>query len=91
MFRDAVRDLFPPNFLDRPKMGFAIPAALWLRGELRAECERKIFQGALRDQRWLDLEAVRVLFDEHMTRRRDWSAQIWNLLMLAHWTEQFAV
>jgi asparagine synthase (glutamine-hydrolysing) len=91
IFRDAVRDLFPPGFLDRPKMGFSIPVALWLRRELRTECERKIFQGALRDQGWLDLEAVRVLFDEHMARRRDWSAQMWNILMLALWTEQFAV
>jgi asparagine synthase (glutamine-hydrolysing) len=89
IFREAMRDLFPPGFLDRPKMGFSIPAAEWLRRELREECYRKVCGGTLMNQGWFDVRAVSAMLDEHVTGARDWSAQIWNLLMLAEWTEIF--
>jgi asparagine synthase (glutamine-hydrolysing) len=34
---DAVRDLLPPDVWDRPKQGFVLPFADWMRGPLAAE------------------------------------------------------
>jgi len=89
IFREAMRELFPTGFLDRPKMGFSIPVAEWLRRELREACYRKVCKGALMDRGWFDVRAVRRMVDEHDKGSRDWSAQIWNLLMLAEWMEVF--
>jgi asparagine synthase (glutamine-hydrolysing) len=89
IFREAMRDLFPPGFLDRRKMGFSIPVADWLREELREECYRRLCSGTLMEQGWFNSQAVRAMLDEHSTGDRDWSAQIWNLLMLAEWMETF--
>jgi asparagine synthase (glutamine-hydrolysing) len=91
IFREAMRDLFPPGFLDRPKMGFSIPVADWLRRALREECYRRVCRGALIDQGWFDVRAVRRMLDDHDKGSRDWSAQIWNLLMLAEWVEVCSV
>jgi asparagine synthase (glutamine-hydrolysing) len=87
IFRDAVRDLFPDGFLDRPKMGFSAPIAEWLRGELRPECDRMLGHGPLAENGWLRPQAVRELVAEHMSGTRDWSHQLWNLLMLGQWAE----
>jgi len=89
LFREAVADLFPPGFLDRPKMGFSVPLARWLRGELRAECERKLLGGPLLERGWFDAATLRELLSQHMSAKRDWSAQLWNLLMLAEWLELY--
>jgi hypothetical protein len=38
---------------------------------------------------WFNPDALRVLVDEHVSGERDWSAQVWNLLILGIWTELF--
>jgi asparagine synthase (glutamine-hydrolysing) len=85
IFREAIRDLFPDGFLDRPKMGFSAPIAEWLRGELRPECDRMLRHGPLVESGWLRPQAVRELVAEHMSGARDRSDQLWNLLMLDQW------
>jgi asparagine synthase (glutamine-hydrolysing) len=86
---DAMRDRFPPGFLDRPKMGFSIPVAQWLRNELREECYKRICGGTLAQTGWFNQDVLRTLVDEHVSRGRDCSAQVWNLLILAVWAELF--
>jgi asparagine synthase (glutamine-hydrolysing) len=35
IFKDAIRDLVPPETIGRPKMGFELPLGTWLRGNLK--------------------------------------------------------
>jgi asparagine synthase (glutamine-hydrolysing) len=86
---DAMRHHFPPGFLERPKMGFSIPVAQWLRNDLRGECYKRICGGALGQTGWFNQDALRALVDEHVSGERDWSAQVWNLLVLSVWTKLF--
>lgn len=37
LLADAVADLLPREFLNRPKMGFTLPFEKWLQGSLRCE------------------------------------------------------
>jgi asparagine synthase (glutamine-hydrolysing) len=85
IFRDAIRAFFPAGFLERPKMGFSIPVADWLRHELHGEVSRRVVQGPLVERGWFQGPALQRMFDEHTRGVRDWSAQLWNLLMLAEW------
>jgi len=89
IFREAMGDLFPKGFFDRPKMGFSVPVAEWIRGELRTECYRSICGDALMGRNWFNEKAVRMALDEHMAGKADWSAHIWNLLMLAEWVKLY--
>ena len=86
---DAMRDRFPPGFMDRPKMGFSIPVAQWLRNDLRGECYKRICAGMLAETGWFKQDALQALVDAHMSGARDCSAQVWNLLVLGIWTELF--
>ena len=80
----------PPDVLARPKMGFSIPAASWLRGPLRGACERSLRRGVLHDTGWFAPAGITALLDAHMTGAADRSVQLWNLLVLARWIERFA-
>jgi asparagine synthase (glutamine-hydrolysing) len=87
LLREAMRPLFPPGFLDRRKMGFSIPLAEWLKGELRELCYQKICGGSLARTGWFRAAALRSMLDEHVRGDYDWSSQIWNFLILGEWTE----
>ncbi|TMI73988.1 MAG: asparagine synthase (glutamine-hydrolyzing) [Bacillati bacterium ANGP1] len=80
--------LFPPGFLERPKMGFSLPVDEWLRGELRGRLEARLLTGALVDAGIVQPTMIRRLVSEHDAGRSRGSV-LWTLLMLAEWFERF--
>lgn len=85
LFKRAVSAHVPEQLLRRGKMGFAVPMPLWLRSSLKDTFERLVFQQEM--ERYLNLRAVRELWDRHQRRQRDYSAALWNILMLACWDQ----
>ena len=75
----------PARLLDRPKAGFAVPLAEWLRGPLRPWAEDLLSVEALRHEGILDVAAVRRLWEEHLDRRRERHYDLWPVLMLRAW------
>src|SRR3989449_798023 len=80
--------LFPPGFLERPKMGFSLPVDEWLRGELRGRLEARLLTGALVDAGIVQPTMITRLVSEHDAGRSRGSV-LWTLLMLAEWFERF--
>lgn len=82
--RDAVRDLLPPGLLGpRPKRGFTLPFALWMKNELRPFLE-ETFSGAGLDRSGLfDATAVREAWRGFNAGSdpREWS-RVWSLAVL---------
>jgi asparagine synthase (glutamine-hydrolysing) len=89
VFCEAMRHHFPPGFLDRPKMGFSVPVAHWLRTDLHDECRKRLTSGILARTGWFNTAALTRLLDEHAAGVQDWNIQLWNLLVLAVWAELF--
>jgi asparagine synthase (glutamine-hydrolysing) len=75
----------PREILNLPKRGFSIPAARWLRNELRPLCEsivtdrNRFFSGMLNEGK------VREMWREHLSEARDHSVFLWGLMMLGLW------
>ena len=84
ILRDSLRAWLPDTILDRPKQGFSVPMAEWLRGELR-EYSREVLldPASLSGQRFRP-GAVEGLLDEHVAGS-DHSQRIWALMMLELW------
>jgi asparagine synthase (glutamine-hydrolysing) len=84
ILRDALRAWLPDSILDRPKQGFSVPLAEWLRGDLRDYSHEVLLDpGSLAGERFRP-GAVRGLLDEHQAGR-DHSQRIWALMMLEQW------
>jgi asparagine synthase (glutamine-hydrolysing) len=71
----------PNEVLYRPKMGFSVPLARWLRGPLAQRLEKAVMGGALADSDLFEMGAVRQLLAQHQSGRRDRSSVLWSLLM----------
>jgi len=90
LLRQVLYRHVPQALIDRPKTGFAIPLAAWLAGPLRDWAEHLLDERRLREQGLLDPVAVRALWDDQLSGRRDWKHLLWNVLMLQAWMDQQA-
>jgi asparagine synthase (glutamine-hydrolysing) len=84
VFRRAIHGWVPPEVLDHPKLGFAVPLGRWFRGALRHRIDRlAMANGGLYE--FLDRAAVQRLVREHLIRRRDHGTALWRALVLQLW------
>ena len=61
--RDALRAWLPDDILDRPKRGFEVPIADWLRGDLRDHVHEVLLDPATLGRGWFREPEVRGLLD----------------------------
>jgi len=81
-----VLDRHVPNALtDRPKTGFSVPLDRWLRGPLNAWAEELLDPAKLKNQGFFDTSAIRMKWKEHLSGKRNWSHQLWSVLMFQAW------
>jgi asparagine synthase (glutamine-hydrolysing) len=87
ILRELLNRYVPRELVDRPKSGFAIPVAQWLRGPLREWAEDLLSESRLRQEGILDSAVVRGVWKEHLDGY-DWSQRMWAVLMLESWIEE---
>jgi len=88
LLRRAARGKVPDAIIDRPKKGFGIPLAAWLRGPLKDRLDAVVNGSPLWDTGLLDQTTFRGWRDEHQDRRRDRSKPLWALYVLDRWLRQ---
>jgi len=71
--------------IDRPKKGFGIPLAAWLRGPLATRLEAVVADSPLWELGLLDRTVFTGWQTEHRERRRDRSRPLWALYVLDRW------
>ena len=72
----------PREILDRPKMGFGVPMAQWLRGGLRKWGESLLEDTEAFDALELDAQAVRSLWQAHQSNKVQAHTALWSVLVL---------
>jgi asparagine synthase (glutamine-hydrolysing) len=87
ILRDVLYRHVPRALVDRPKMGFSVPMAQWLRAELRPWAE-DLLRAIPPDSQLFQPHAVQRIWTDHVTGRRDRTEQLWPLLALAGWCRE---
>lgn len=82
-FKECINGLVPASVLRRPKMGFSVPMAEWLRTSLRPIFQSHVMNGDAR-RLFVQKELSR-LWSEHQNGLRNHERKLWNILMLACW------
>ena len=86
ILKDVARSLVPANLVDRPKMGFGIPRAEWLRTEMKELVIDTLTDTTASQRGWLDPIQVKKVLDIHMSGQ-DKDNLIWPMLMLELWAK----
>jgi asparagine synthase (glutamine-hydrolysing) len=88
LFKKASARLVPREVLYREKMGFAVPLASWFRGPLRDRTRVALTGCDLAKSGLVDVKAVELMFNQHVSGVRDHSAGLWSLIMFESFLRQ---
>ena len=82
-------ELLPPEVMRRPKRGFAVPLAVWFRGELGDFAREVLLDSRTSGRGYFRLGAVKNLLLDHTSGRADHGYRLWGLLVLELWHRQW--
>jgi len=89
LLRRLAASRLPRQLLTLPKKGFAVPIDHWFRAELREFTRDTLLDGRLTGRRYFNMHVVEQMLNEHISGRRSWHLQLWNLLILELWHRMF--
>ena len=89
ILKKAVEPLLPKNILQRPKKGFGIPIADWLKNRLNPLMYDLLAPDRLKNQGLFDEKFVQKLIQEHQTGAVSHHKQLWTLIVFQLWFDNF--
>jgi asparagine synthase (glutamine-hydrolysing) len=89
LLKKVLRKLLPSENLDRRKMGFGVPIGHWFRGKMQPFLREVVLSEKALNRGLFRPETVRQIVDQHTEGKRDYSHQLWTLLMLELWFQRF--
>jgi asparagine synthase (glutamine-hydrolysing) len=90
ILKEAMKDLLPHEILHRPKKGFGIPIAEWLKGRLNSLMHEMLASDRLKSQGLFEPSYVEKLIREHESGAASHHKELWTLLVFQLWLENFA-
>ena len=89
LLKKVLRKLLPSENLNRKKMGFGVPIGHWFRGKMQPFLREVVLSDKALRRGLFQPETVRQLVELHTRGERDYSHQLWTLLMLELWFNRF--
>ena len=87
ILRDILGDFIPYDIFNKPKKGFSIPLAQWIRKDLREEISFYMTNEKLKKIPNLDIKKIKKMFELHITKNIDYSRYIWRVYVLSKWID----
>jgi asparagine synthase (glutamine-hydrolysing) len=91
ILKQSMRGRLPEVVIDRPKKGFGMPVAKWVRGELRPLVRDLFAPERMQRHGLFNIGYVQQLLNEHERGTADHRKLIWTLLMFEMWSEKYGV
>lgn len=89
LLRQVLQRHVPRELVERPKRGFAVPLAEWLRGPLREWADDLLDESRLRQQGLFQPEPIVRKWREHVSGHRNWASHLWGVLMTQAWLDRY--
>lgn len=88
VLREVLYRHVPRELIERPKKGFSIPLAQWLRGPLREWAENLLSEQRLLVEDYFYVEPIRKIWQEHLSGNQDHATRLWSILMFQAWLDE---
>lgn len=89
VFKKAFEPLLPRDVLYRPKMGFSVPMARWLRGPLLGRMRASVLSERMLATGYFNAEVLQTLISQHLSGQHDHATQLWMLIMFDAFLRQY--
>ena len=81
--------LVPDAIINRPKKGFGIPVARWIRHELKEEFRAKLIGDWPETLNMISHKQIEALFSAHVEGRENNYKELWSLFILGEWARNW--
>jgi asparagine synthase (glutamine-hydrolysing) len=88
LLRQLLYRYVPRELVDRPKKGFSVPVAAWLRGPLKDWGAALLDPVRLRRDGLFRAEPIVRKWEEHQRGSHDWGTHLWSILMTQAWLDR---
>jgi asparagine synthase (glutamine-hydrolysing) len=85
ILKRILSDFVPEKLFNRPKAGFAVPIAAWLRGPLRSWAESLLDEKLINEDGFFNFCEVMNMWNKHVSGSQDMSNELWSILMFQAW------
>lgn len=85
ILKEAFKEYFPKDFLNKSKKGFGVPVGDWLRSELRLELLSFIDKSFITRQNIFSFEVISKLVHNHLDSRVDNTFRVWTFYCFQKW------
>jgi asparagine synthase (glutamine-hydrolysing) len=85
ILKEAFKEFFPKDFLNKSKKGFGVPVGDWLRSDLRLELVEYIDKSFIINQNIFNYEVVLKLIMDHLDSKVDNTFKVWTYYCFQKW------
>lgn len=85
ILKEAFKEYFPTNFLNKSKKGFGVPVGDWLRSELRSELISYIDKAFITKQNIFQFHIVSKIVEDHLNSKIDNTFRVWTYYCFQKW------
>ncbi|RKY43197.1 MAG: asparagine synthase (glutamine-hydrolyzing) [Candidatus Omnitrophota bacterium] len=89
LFKEILKDILPREVLRKPKQGFMVPLAYWLREDLKDFTLDILSSESIKRRGYFNPSYVKEILSDHFSGRNIFTHQIWALLVLELWFREF--
>ena len=85
ILKEAFKEHFPNDFLNKSKKGFGVPVGDWLKSDLKNELLSYIEKSFIMDQNIFHFENIQRLVHEHINSTSDNTFKVWTFYCFQKW------
>ncbi len=89
LFKKTMEDLLPRENIYRRKEGFSIPIKHWLKTDLKDLMGDTLQEKNIAEDNLFNFSAIKKMMDLHSVGRKNFSHQLWALLIFGIWKEKY--
>ena len=88
LLRKVLARYLPEHLTNKPKRGFSLPMAEWLRGPLRSWADGLLSTSRILEDGYLEPHLIQKKWVEHKNGLKDWSQDLWCVLIFQMWLDE---
>ena len=89
ILKQSMKDQLPGKIINRPKKGFGIPVAKWIKKEQKDFILSLLDEKKIKDNNIFNYSIIKNLLSEHFSNKKDNRKKLWTLISFQLWYNNF--